>query len=108
MKYDPDEIFTALVTTGYDWADKQHAFDLLDGVTKSVLSELMLQFDGSMAEREARARASIEFKDHMKSLADAKHKANRAKVKYDSCKALADARRTEQSTRRTEMQHLGG
>lgn len=107
MSYDPQKIYNKLVSAGEDWADKKAAYQFLDDSTKSILAQIKAQMAGSSdAERTTLALASEDYKKHLKFLSDARKAFLRAQVKYDSIKALSDHRRTEQSTRRAEMQHL--
>ena len=98
----PESIYQQLVQVGEDWADKEAAADLLEETKKSVLAELKREFSGSDAERERNALADPAYKLHVTKMNAARREANRARVKYDSCKVLAELRRTQESTRRME------
>lgn len=98
----PEAIYRQLLEAGEDWTDKEAAADLLEETKKTVLAELMNSFDGSTAERERKALADAAFKLHIVKKNAARKEANRARVKYDSCKVLAEMRRTQESTRRVE------
>lgn len=98
----PEAIYRQLLQAGEDWTDKQAAADLLEETKKTVLAELMNGFDGSAAERERRALAEPAFKLHLTNMNSARKEANRARVRYDSAKVLAELRRTQESTRRIE------
>ena len=100
--FDPEAIYKRLLDAGDDWVDKNAAADLLEETKKSVLAELMNGRDGSSAERERRALADPTYKHHLTSMTAARKEANRARVKYDSMKVLAELRRTQESTRRAE------
>lgn len=106
--YDPQVIYEALVKTGDDWADKKAAFMALDDLTKTVLSDAIGKMKGSSAaEREAQARASESFTNHLVTLGEARRAWLFAEVKYKSTQALADGRKTEESTRRMEANYTG-
>ena len=100
--FSPDGIYRSLLEAGEDWVDKDAAANLLEETKKTVLAELMRGFQGSSAERERNALADAAYKLHLTNMSAARREANRAKVKYDSMKVLAELRRTQESTRRIE------
>jgi hypothetical protein len=91
-----------LSDAGEDWADKEAAAELLEETKKTVLAELMSSEQGTNADRERRALANPAYKLHLTNMVAARKEANRAKVRYDSGKVLAEMRRTQESTRRAE------
>ena len=101
--FDPEAIYQKLASAGEEWADKEAAAEILEENKKTVLAEIMAGFQGSTAERERCALADSAFKLHLKNMTAARREANRARVRYDSMKVLAEMRRTEASTRRAEM-----
>lgn len=101
--FDPDRIYKQLTDAGEDWVDKQAAAELLEETKKSVLAEIMGGEDGSMAARESAALASTAYRQHLRDMVDARREANRARVRYDSMKVLAEMRRSQESTRRAEI-----
>jgi hypothetical protein len=103
MSFDPDKAFDALVKAGEDWADKQAAADLLEETRKSVLAKLINEAEGSVNAREYKALADPEYKTFVEGMVTARKAANKARVRYDSAKVLAEMRRSEESTRRAEM-----
>ena len=86
---------------GDEWADRDAAYKALEDVQKTVLAELFMGYSGSIAEREAASRADDAFKSHLASIADARQKANRAKVAYDVFKVYLEMVRTNASSHRT-------
>lgn len=100
--FNPDGIYRSLLEAGEEWTDKQAAADLLEETKKTVLAELMRGYEGSAAERERNALADPAYRLHVVKMNEARREANRAKVKYDSMKVLAEMRRTQESTRRIE------
>lgn len=101
---DPDKAYEALVQAGEDWADKQAAADLLEETRKCVLAKCMQDAPGgSQASKEMNALASEEYTDFVGGMVDARKAANKARVRYDSAKVLAEMRRSQESTRRAEM-----
>lgn len=104
MKFDSDRAYDALVKSGEDWADKNAAAELLEKTEKSVLAKLVNEGGtGSVAARESIARAHADFLAFLGTSVEARRIANRARVRYDSAKTLAEMRRSEESTRRAEM-----
>ena len=102
--FDPDRIYKQLADAGEDWADKQAAAELLEETKKSVLAELMNAETGlSVSARESNALANPAYKLHLTNMVAARREANRARVRYDSMKVLAEMRRTQESTRRAEI-----
>jgi hypothetical protein len=101
--FNPEYIFRQLNETGDAWVDKNAAAEILEETKKTVLAELMNALEGPKTEREARALADPTYKLHLTNMVTARKEANRARVKYDSMKVLAEMRRTEASTRRAEM-----
>ena len=102
--FDPDRIYRQLAETGEEWADKQAAAELLEETRKTVLAELMNKEQGlSMSARESNALADPVYKLHVTNMVTARKEANRARVRYDSMKVLAEMRRTQESTRRAEI-----
>lgn len=100
--FDPEAIFQKLLEAGESWADKEAAAEVLEETKKTVLAEIMGGFQGSTAERERNALADGAYKHHLKTMTAARKEANRARVRYDSMKVLAELRRTQESTRRAE------
>ena len=104
MTFDPDKFFHSVVEAGNDWADKNAAADLLEETKKSVLAELVNGAAGtSNAAKETVALADPAYKLHVVNMVTARKESNRARVKYDAMKMLAELRRSQESTRRAEM-----
>lgn len=100
--FDPEAIYQRLNEAGDEWVDTNAAADILEETKKTVLAELMNGKQGSNAERERSALADSVYRLHLVNMVKARKEANRAKVKYDSVKVLAEMRRTQESTRRAE------
>lgn len=100
--FDPEAIYRRLEEAGNDWADKNAAAEILEETKKTLLAEVMQGFPGSNAERERSALADSTYKLHLKNMVMARREANRARVRYDSVRVLAEMRRTQESTRRAE------
>ena len=100
-----EKVYQSLIESGEDWADKQAAAELLEENKKSVLAELANKcLENSLGARESLALADPAYRLHLANMVDARHAANRAKVRYDAIKVLSEMRRTIESTRRAEMQ----
>lgn len=107
MQLDGSRAYQELLEVGTDWCDKNAAADLLEEQKHSVLSEIKLACtEKSDAARETWARASIRYQRFLGEMVEARRLANRARVKYDAVKTLAELRRTEETSRRTEMQFV--
>jgi hypothetical protein len=100
--FDPESTYRKLVESGEDWADREAAAAMLEETKKTVLAELKRGYQGSEAERERNALADAAYKLHLTNMNTARKEANRARVRYDSAKVLAEMRRTQESTRRME------
>lgn len=101
---DPNELYVKLVKAGEDWADLDAAASVLEETKKSLISQLKtMSKAGSDAARETEALASDGFREHIDNMVEARRKANRAKVNYDSQKVWVDLKRTEAANLRAEM-----
>jgi len=101
---DPDKIYHTLLEAGQDWADKESAADLLEETKKVVLADMQSRQGEakSVAAAEALALCKPQYLEHLKAMTEARRVANRARVQYDSLKALMELRRSQESTRRAE------
>lgn len=108
MNYNPNEIYQALIKSGEDYADKRAAFLLLDSMTRPVMSECFQRASGASAtEKKGLMHADNQLIDHLQAVSDARRLFLLSEVSYKSMQALADARRTEASTRRAEAKYVG-
>lgn len=104
MSFDPEKAFDAIVRAGEDWADKEAAAQLLEETRKAVLAKLMVESAvASIGGKEMTALADPEYKRFVEGMVNARKAANKARVRYDSSKVLAELRRSQESTRRAEM-----
>lgn len=107
MALDPQKVYADLVKAGNDWADKDAAASLLEETKKTVLAKLKIEADApSDAARETLALCHPDYETHVTSMVEARKQANKAKVRYDSAKTLAELRRSEEATRRAEASIL--
>ena len=94
--------------TGEDYADKRAAFMLLDSMTKPYLSKAYVRTAGSSAtEKKELMYSDAVYIRHLRVVDEARKAYLLAEVRYKSMQALADARRTEASTRRAEAKYVG-
>lgn len=101
---EPEKIHAALVQAGEDWADAEAAASLLEETRKSVLAKLQLDAESAtVAGKEMLALAEPEYRKHVEGMVQARKTANKLRVRYDSAKVLAELRRSQESTRRAEM-----
>ena len=104
MDFDAEAIFHKLTESGEDWADKDSAANLLEQNKNILLADLELDAPADTEKaRERFARAHASYKEHIAVMITARREANKAKVKYECLRVLAELRRTEASTRRAEM-----
>lgn len=101
---DLNQIHAKLVAAGETWADEDAAASMLEETKKTVLSQLKTMSKASSdAAKETEAQASDGFKQHLQSMVEARRKANRAKVAYDSMKTWVELWRTKAANERAEM-----
>lgn len=102
--FDPDKVAHELSKRGIAWAESDAAYKALDDATKSILSDIAgKQNDGSEASRERAARASAEYREHLRAVSDARTKAAIARVNYDVYQSWIDMKRSEASYNKAEM-----
>ena len=98
---DANELFHKLNEAGSEWADLEAAANVLEDTRHAVLARLMLASGApSVAAKEMEARASEDYEFHVRATQDAKAKALKAKVKYESMKVWVDLRRTQSANER--------
>ena len=99
--YDPDAVFHALEGAAEGWTNAQYMADQMEKMGEILLAKMMLEAkdDGQpigLCKEHARARP--EWTTHIKGELAARRDADRARAKYKNMQALADARRTQEST----------
>ena len=95
-----------LIEVGEQWADLDASASLFEELRKSVLGKLVLDFiaDGMPAGKaEHAAYASREYQEHIREMVEARRKATRARVRWDTGRAHVDLMRSAESTKRAEM-----
>lgn len=103
IDFDPDQVAHELSKRGLAWVEADSQFKAFDDATKSILSRLAGEQDGSEAAKERSARASEQFKEHLQNLADARFKAAASRVNYDVYRIWIDMKRSELSYHKAEM-----
>lgn len=104
MSLDPNQLHAKLIQYGDDWADKQSAYDQLEGAKSSVLAKLMMASNApSVAAREMEAKASPEYEEYRLAVEKAQAAAIKAKVQYEAIKVWIELKRTEAANQRAEM-----
>jgi len=102
--FDPEKMYERIVAAGESWADAEAAAALLEETRKTVLAKAMNDAaSASIAGKEMLALGSDEYRNFIEGMVRARAAANKARVKYDSAKILAELRRSQESTKRAEM-----
>ena len=99
--YDPDAVFRALEEGAEEWTEAQFLADQMEKMGEILIAKMMLEAkdDGvSIGLCKEHARARPEWLTHIKGELEARRGAERARAKYRNLQALADARRTQEST----------
>ena len=105
-----DELYNKLVKAGETWSDLDAAATLLEETKKVILADLkriiVTEYSGTLSDAAATTIAlqGKKYKDHIKLMVQARQEANRAKVQYYGMQTYVELYRTEQSTRRAEME----
>lgn len=97
---DSKKLHDRLHDLGLKWSDADAAFKALEDTAKTVLAEAFLEADGTVAVRDARARVSQKYRDHLTALGDARKAMNAAKISYDVARVFVDLERTNASGQR--------
>ncbi len=102
--YDPNHIYHGLEAAAEEWTQAQLVADQLEKHGEILLSRMMLEAKDSgnaigICKEVARARP--EWQVHIQGEVIARNAAQRARAKYSNYQALASARQTEESSRRS-------
>lgn len=106
MDFEPAKLAASLLKHGQDWADKKAAADLLAETKGSVLSQIALKFLGegfAVNKAEMMAEATQQYQDHIAAMVLAKRDAIKAEVQYKADQTYIDLIRSQESTKRAEM-----
>ena len=102
--YDPDAVYSALEDAAEEWTQTQYLANIMEKMGEILLAKMMLEAKDigcPISLCKERARIRPEWETHIKGELEARAKADRARAKYKNTQALADARRTQESTMRT-------
>lgn len=103
----PNDVYREFVTRGSEWADLHGAAELLESTLKSLKAQLTLEAKSlekcSMAESVEIALCSNTYRDAAANAIQSRTEANKARVRYDACKALFEAQRTAEASERAAM-----
>ena len=103
IMFSPERMFHELEDAAEDMANLQAQAGQLTELKKSRLAALTLDYlkdCKSRVEAEVRALADPQYTEYITGMIEAERMANRAKAKYHNMRALGEARRTEESSRR--------
>lgn len=104
MAFDPAKMYEQIIAAGEAWADAEAAAALLEETRKTVLAKAMNDSGhASIAGKEMMALASDDYRKFVEGMVRARATANKARVRYDSAKVLVELRRSQESTKRAEM-----
>lgn len=106
MSFDPHKIAERFRDDGLTWADRDGAASLLEETKKTLRSQIALGFlpdAGSVSKAEMMAEAKQEYTEHIRSMVTARTEANKARAQYDADRAFIDLVRSQESSRRAEM-----
>ena len=115
--FDPNRLVSDVEALGIEWADANGAADLLEETKKSVLAQLMNQYQKSgnaaggkspaMNQVEMQAMADDRYRAHLETMTRARTQANRLRVRYDSGRVRLELIRSLQATKREELRQSG-
>ena len=89
---------------GEEWAHLDGEARMLEEMRKVVLNEVRQQSEKKTeAAKETAAYASQQYRRHIRSMVEARTKANVSKAMLDALKMAMDVWRTKESTKRAEM-----
>lgn len=95
-----------LIEVGETWADLDASASLFEELRKSVLGKLVLEFTASgmpAGKAEHAAYDAPEYRQHVTQMVEARRKATRARVRWDTGRVHVDLMRSAESTKRAEM-----
>jgi hypothetical protein len=101
MTINPEDIYRSLVEAGEAWAEAQHLAEHYEETKKTLISQLAVKSEeSSVSGRESYALRHPAFIQHTENMIEARKQANKARVRYDSAKILAELRRTQAANER--------
>jgi hypothetical protein len=94
-----------LAKRGQEWADADGVARLLEETKSTLLAQIASEHaKESAAKADLLAKADERYAVHIKGMVEARTRANKAKVKFDTYKAYVEMLRTNASTDRAMMQ----
>jgi hypothetical protein len=105
--FDPSTLSEQYRLRGDDWSDKKAAADILLRANKALRAKIALEkfpVAGSAAKAELMAEASEEYTEHGRLTVEAQKQENLAWVRFEQIKVYIDLIRSQESSRRAEMQ----
>lgn len=101
---DPRPLTDRLIEAGESWADLNAAASALENSVDTVLAQILTDhFDKPEWKAKALAKSDKRYWNILADAVEARQKANKARVRYDSGKAYVELARSAESTRRAEM-----
>lgn len=103
--YNPNEIFTQLCEAGDTWAEAQALSDQMENMKKvhlAIIAEELIKGGKSKTAAFDLAPADPRYITHIDGVRAAKENAIKASTRYNNLRALADARRTQESSVRAQ------
>ena len=111
--FNPDRFAYDFVNVGEEWASAAAALELMEEGRKVMLAKLIQKHQAvgytasakgiSRQNAEDRALADPEYKEFLLRLKDHRERANKLRVRWDSCKMYVELIRSKMATARAEM-----
>lgn len=108
--YNPDAIYSQLCDAGDAWAETQAESEQMENMKKvhlAVIAEELINAGKSKTAAFDLAPADPRYITHINGLREAKENAIKASTRYYNLRALADARRTQESSVRAQTNPAG-
>jgi hypothetical protein len=101
---DPRPLTDRLIEAGESWADLNAAATALENSIETVLAQILVDhFDQPEWKARALAKSDKRYWNILADAVEARQRANKARVRYDSGKAYVELARSAEATRRQEM-----
>lgn len=111
--FEPDQFAYNFVQVGEEWASAAAALELLEEGRKVMLAKLVQKHQAagytasakglSRQAAEDKALADPDYRDFLLRLKDHRERANKLRVRWDSCKMYVELVRSKMATSRAEM-----
>jgi len=104
MDFSPNDVYERFRLAGENWANAEHAAQLLEETRKAVRAQIMTAFgDMSVNKAEMLAEADPGYFEHLQKMVDARRDANKARVNYDAIRAWVELVRSAEASKRAEQ-----